>query len=442
MTRLYQKYVVFVAFLFLIFTGIFSLVEANQNSSFMTQGNDALDKGKYETAEEFFEKALIMRPENFLATRELAKVKIKLNKLNEALSLLNNILKLPISTGRNILIYMNDNVEPIHAELIDETVMAIDTSTNKENDEFSKFLKDDLVEPIPHYRVYLKKTGKIKLLPKNKNRIKYFGIPSATREQITVLKNKVKKKIIASIKVTPKEEMVRVDAGCFLMGSNKGDLDEVPVHKVCISTFKLGKYEVMQKNFQAVMGANPSENVGPNHPVDSVSWIDARDYCKKLGLRLPSEAEWEYSARAGTKTDFYWGSKVTGKEANFCDKTCELNIGDPFLSDKFRHTAPVGSFPPNSFGLFDMSGNVSEWVQDWLDVEKNYYMVSPETDPLGPRAELDTCQGVCAGAASMTHKIYRGGSWNQMASEMRSANRRESHFQLQAAGNGFRCALN
>jgi len=69
-------------------------------------------------------------------------------------------------------------------------------------------------------------------------------------------------------------------------------------------------------------------------------------------------------------------------------------------------------------------------------------MVSPKNDPLGPRAELDTCQGVCAGAASMTHKIYRGGAWNQMASEMRSANRRESHFQLQAAGNGFRCALN
>ena len=136
MTKLYQKYIVFAVFQFLILTGIFSLVEANQSLNLMTNGSDALAKGKYKTAEEFFEKALIMRPENFLATRELAKVKIKLNKLNEALSLLNNILKLPISTGRNILIYMNDNVEPIHAELIDETVMAIDTSTNKENDEF------------------------------------------------------------------------------------------------------------------------------------------------------------------------------------------------------------------------------------------------------------------------------------------------------------------
>ena len=83
MTRLYQSYVVFVALLFLIFTGIFSLVEANQSLNLMTQGSDALSKGKYEAAEEFFKKALIIRPNNFLATRELAKVKIKLNKFND-----------------------------------------------------------------------------------------------------------------------------------------------------------------------------------------------------------------------------------------------------------------------------------------------------------------------------------------------------------------------
>jgi len=226
------------------------------------------------------------------------------------------------------------------------------------------------------------------------------------------------------------------------MGSKVGDPDELPVHEVCISSFKLSKYEVKQKNYQAVMKVNPSENVGADHPADSVSWLDARDYCKKMGFRLPSEAEWEYAARGGTQTEFYWGNKVTGKEGNCCDSTCEMNIREPRVSDGFRHTAPVGSFPPNPFGLHDMSGNVSEWVQDWLDVEKNYYMVSPKKDPPGARPELDTCAGTCAGAASITNKIYRGGAWNQSVSEMRSANRRESHFQLQAAGNGFRCASN
>jgi formylglycine-generating enzyme required for sulfatase activity len=141
--------------------------------------------------------------------------------------------------------------------------------------------------------------------------------------------------------------MVSIKAGCFLMGSKMGDPDELPVHEVCISPFKLGAYEVRQKNFQAVMGVNPSENVGADYPVDSASWLDARDYCKKLALRLPLEAEWEYAARGGTQTEFYWGNKVGGKEANFCDSTCELNIRESRVSDGFRHTAPVGSF----FGL-------------------------------------------------------------------------------------------
>jgi len=442
MSRPPQRFVIFVFSQFLFFSLIVNLSQANENSRLMKLGNKALVTSEYKAAEDFFKKVLEVDPGNFLATRNLATVKIKLNKLNEALSLLNDLLKLPVAKGRDILVYMDGDPKPHSAELVDETVMVIDKSAQQENDEFSKFVKGDPAEPVPHYRVYFKKTGKMKLLPKSKNRIKYFGIPAATREKIMVLKSQVKKKLISLINVEPKEEMVSIKAGCFQMGSKVGDPDELPVHEVCISSFKLSKYEVKQKNYQAVMKVNPSENVGADHPVDSVSWLDARGYCKKLGLRLPSEAEWEYAARGGKQTEFYWGNRVTGREGNFCDSTCEMNIREPRVSDGFKHTAPVGSFPPNPFGLHDMSGNVSEWVQDWLDVEKNYYMVSPKKDPPGPRPELDTCAGVCAGAASITHKIYRGGAWNQSVSEMRSANRKESHFQLQAAGNGFRCASN
>ena len=442
MPRPPQRFVIFVFSQFLFFSLIVNLSQANETSRLMKLGNKALVTSEYKAAEDFFKKVLEVDPGNFLATRNLATVKIKLNKLNEALSLLNDLLKLPVAKGRDILVYMDGDPKPHSAELVDETVMIIDKSARQENDEFSKFVKGDPAEPVPHYRVYFKKTGKMKLLPKSKNRIKYFGIPAATREKIMVLKSQVKKNLISSINVEPEEEMVSIKAGCFQMGSKVGDSDELPVHEVCISSFKLSKYEVKQKNYQAVMKVNPSENVGADHPVDSVSWLDARGYCKKLGLRLPSEAEWEYAARGGKQTEFYWGNRVTGREGNFCDSTCEMNIREPRVSDGFRHTAPVGSFSPNPFGLHDMSGNVSEWVQDWLDVEKNYYMVSPKKDPPGPRPELDTCDGTCAGAASITHKIYRGGAWNQKVSEMRSANRRESHFQLQAAGNGFRCASN
>jgi len=442
MPRPPQQLVIFIFSQLLFFSLIFNSSQASETSRLMKLGGKALVKSQYKVAEGFFEKVLEVEPGNFLATRNLATVKIKLNKLNEALSLLNDLLKLPVAKGRNIFVYMDGDPKPHSAELVDETVMIIDKSARQENDEFSKFVKGDPAEPVPHYRVYFKKTGKMKLLPKSKNRIKYFGIPAATREKIMVLKSQVKKKLISSINVEPKEEMVSIKAGCFQMGSKVGDPDELPVHEVCISSFKLSKYEVKQKNYQAVMKVNPSENVGADHPVDSVSWLDARGYCKKLGLRLPSEAEWEYAARGGKQTEFYWGNRVTGREGNFCDSTCEMNIREPRVSDGFRHTAPVGSFPPNPFGLHDMSGNVSEWVQDWFDIDKKYYMVSPKKDPPGARPELDTCAGTCAGAASITNKIYRGGAWNQSVSEMRSANRKESHFQLQAAGNGFRCASN
>ena len=442
MPRPPQQLVIFIFSQLLFFSLIFNSSQASETSRLMKLGNKALVTGEYKVAEGFFEKVLEVEPGNFLATRNLATVKIKLNKLNEALSLLNDLLKLPVAKGRNIFVYMDGDPKPHSAELVDETVMIIDKSARQENDEFSKFVKGDPAEPVPHYRVYFKKTGKMKLFPKSKNRIKYSGIPAATREKIMVLKSQVKKKLISSINVKPKEEMVSIKAGCFQMGSKVGDSDELPVHEVCISSFKLSKYEVRQKNYQAVMKVNPSENVGADHPVDSVSWLDARGYCKKLGLRLPSEAEWEYAARGGKQTEFYWGNRVTGREGNFCDSTCEMNIREPRVSDGFRHTAPVGSFPPNPFGLHDMSGNVSEWVQDWFDIDKKYYMVSPKKDPPGARPELDTCAGTCAGAASITNKIYRGGAWNQSVSEMRSANRKESHFQLQAAGNGFRCASN
>ena len=249
MTRLSESFKITVFFQFLFFLIAIHTSQANQYSDLMESGKDALIAKNYKVAEGFFKKALEVQPGNYLAIRDLAKIKIELNKLHEALALLNDLLKLPIAKGRDIHIYLEGDPKPHIAELVDETVMVIDKSTQQKNEELSKFLKGDPNKPVPHYRIYLKETGKMKLLPKSKNRIKYFGIPASTREKITSLKNQVKKKIIASIKVKPKEEMVSIKAGCFLMGSKVGDPDELPVHEVCISPFKLGAYEVRQKNF-------------------------------------------------------------------------------------------------------------------------------------------------------------------------------------------------
>ena len=419
-----------------------SLTGAEEISDLLMSGNRALVHGNYHDAETLLGKALKIDPGNYKIIRLLADIKIKLEKYEEAERLLDRLLEMPVATGRDILVYIEGDPEPQEAELVDESVMAVDESAQDEDaNQFSKFLKSVPKEPVPHYRVNFKKSGKMKLLPKSKTRIKYYGIPTATREQIMDLKTQILKKIIAAQQEKPVEEMVSIKGGCFQMGSNSGGPDEQPVHEVCISPFKMDKYEVRQKNFQAVTGLNPSQHVASELPVDSVTWEEARDYCKTLGLRLPTEAEWEYSARAETQTEFYWGNTVTGKEGNFCDSTCELNIREPGATDGFKHSAPAGSFPANPFGLFDMAGNVNEWVQDWRDVEKRYYLISPKTDPPGPRSELNACSGVsCVGAFSITSKMYRGGSWNQKAAEMRSANRRDSHFQLRAEGNGFRCA--
>ena len=422
----------------MMLAGGVNLALAQENLGSMADGEKAFLLGEYGEAEKIYGSALEIDPDNYILLKAQANTKIKLKKFIEAEKLLDKILSMPLATGRDILIHTEGGL--LEAELVDETVMALDTSA-KSDDAFSKFLKKDHEGPVPHYRVFLKKTGKMKIFRKSQTRIQYSGIPAATREKVETLRVEVMKKIISADQTEPEWEPVVIPAGCFEMGSELGDPDERPVHKVCVSSFKMAKYEVRQNFFQTIMGYNPSQYVGGDMPVDTVSWEGARNYCKKMGLRLPTEAEWEYAIRGGTQGEYYWGDNITGKEANFCDSTCDLNNREPNLTDGFKNSAPVGSFPPNAFGLYDMAGNVSEWVLDWMAINENYYLMGPTKNPQGPRPELDTCSGVdCVGAFSITQKVYRGGAWNQGIPSMRSANRKDAHFQLKADGTGFRCA--
>jgi formylglycine-generating enzyme required for sulfatase activity len=177
-------------------------------------------------------------------------------------------------------------------------------------------------------------------------------------------------------------EFVRIDPGTFVMGCAARETQpcndtEKPAHRVGVTRgFELGRYEVTQAQWEAVMGTNPSALKGPTRPVDNVTWQDAQEFIARLNAgndgyryRLPTEAEWEYAARAGS----------AGPEA------------DPLASEPFGWfntnsegaTHPVGQKLPNAWGLFDMQGNVSEWVADWYD--DFYYANSPELDPTGPR---------------------------------------------------------
>jgi formylglycine-generating enzyme required for sulfatase activity len=215
-------------------------------------------------------------------------------------------------------------------------------------------------------------------------------------------------------------EMVKIPGGRFLMGSPETeaerDQDEGPQHYVNVPEFLMGKYTVTQAQWQAVMGNNPSQFKGKNRPVENVSWNDATKFCQKLSkktgrdYRLPSEAEWEYACRAGTTTPFYFGETITPELVNYNGN--ETYGNGPEGKDR-EETTDVGIFPPNSFGLYDMHGNVYEWCQDvWHD---NY-----------DGAPVDGSAWVNGGNSS--RRVRRGGFWYSNPGRCRSASRSTSYF--------------
>jgi formylglycine-generating enzyme required for sulfatase activity len=194
-----------------------------------------------------------------------------------------------------------------------------------------------------------------------------------------------------------KMEMILIPAGEFMMGSEKGGKNEKPIHKVRITKpFYIGKYEVTQEQWLAVMGTNPNDfTIGAKYPVEKVSWYDCQDFAKKVGekvgggaFRLPTEAEWEYACRAGTTTEYSFGDsdRALGAYAWYGGSYGNAGI----------EAHPVGGKMPNAWGLYDMHGNAFEWCEDWYG--DSYYFESPADDPQGPSV----------GDA----RVIRGGSWN------------------------------
>ena len=201
-------------------------------------------------------------------------------------------------------------------------------------------------------------------------------------------------------------EFVIVPEGTFWMGKAFGTLsprNEIPLHQVTLSKpFYMGKYEVTQKQWQTLMGNNPSAyKTGNNHPVEQVSWEDVQNFIRRLNskektdiYRLPTEAEWEYACRSGGKNEIYSGGNNLEKVGWYDEKP------------KPGHH-PVGEKAPNGLGLYDMSGNVYEWVQDIYN-EQAYYNL-PSKDPVY--------------TSSGSHRVSRGGSWVGYAGYTRCANR-------------------
>lgn len=217
---------------------------------------------------------------------------------------------------------------------------------------------------------------------------------------------------------------VKIDPGCFLMGKDSDIKESSPIespqHKVCISKpFYVGETEVTQKQWESVMGTNPSKRKAQYNPVDKVSWNDTQEFIKKLNsqvnghsFRLPTEAEWEYCARAGSNTLFHFGSKPN-----------DLSFYGWFGDEGYGGAShEVALKKPNQWGLYDMHGNVWEWVQDWYD--PNYYSKSQNTDPQGPE--------------SGEYRVYRGGSWVGKAINLRTSLRYSGLPSIKTNDIGFR----
>jgi formylglycine-generating enzyme required for sulfatase activity len=219
-------------------------------------------------------------------------------------------------------------------------------------------------------------------------------------------------------------KLVLIPAGKFMMGSPDSELDraknEGPQHEVTISKpFYMGMTEVTQAQYEAVMAKNPSFLRAPANPVERVSWDDAVAFCRRLSaktsktFRLPTEAEWEYACRAGGKTRFSFG-----------DSDSALGDYAWWQGNSGGHTYPVGLKKPNPWGLYDMTGNVTEWCADWY----GSYSDKASTDPQGPR--------------SGSNCVLRGGSYAlKTADQGRSAHRHNEDPASRYINAGFRCVM-
>lgn len=237
----------------------------------------------------------------------------------------------------------------------------------------------------------------------------------------------------------------KIPSGSFMMGSNKGQPDERPVHRVDISEFYVGVYEVTQKQFNTVMGYNPSVIKGNNLPVDLLDWNEANSFCEKLSqldgkkYRLATEAEWEYVAcGVDDVKDNVWGNNNTPeidkiKFANVADENyynknggfsgTDLHFKDYY--DGFSGPSPVGSFKPNEFGIYDLAGNVFEWCQDWY--KEFYYAASSSNNPKGPSSGIGKCM--------------RGGGWGNPVRYSRMRGRFQNKIDFKDYTVGFRVVM-
>jgi formylglycine-generating enzyme required for sulfatase activity len=259
------------------------------------------------------------------------------------------------------------------------------------------------------------------------------GNTATANRTVTVVGNRS-----VDLNATVAMDMLWVPSGTFTMGSPTTEAgrqsDREDEHNVSLTQgFYLGKYEVTQAQYEAVIGTNPSEfnaTGNGNRPVEKVNWTEAVAFCTQLTTQeqaagrlpagwayvLPTESQWEYACRAGTTTAYSWGATIASSNANY---NWDGGVND---GNDFKQTRDVGQYAANPWGFFDMHGNVWEWTADWYQAA--YPIGNPVIDPTGP--------------ASGSYRVIRGGSWNNTGPYLRSAARYSNTPSYRSYGFGFR----
>ena len=275
--------------------------------------------------------------------------------------------------------------------------------------------------------------------------------------------------VTEQVSPTDGAKMVLIPAGEFWMGTDANEIpqlvqwakkyasdaqaswfeDEAPRHKVYVDAFYIDKYEVTVAQYQKFIDAtgypkpafwDDSRFNAPTQPVVGVTWYDAMTYAKWAGKRLPTEAEWEKAARGGLEgKKFPWGDQdPDGSQCNFADKNApsEFTWADRNANDGYQYTAPVGKYPPNGYGLYDIAGNVWEWCLDKYD--SGFYAKSSGRNPVGGATNITD---IISDFTNVTnHRVLRGGSWSDNPYHVRVADREFNYPSYPNYYLGFRCA--
>ncbi len=236
--------------------------------------------------------------------------------------------------------------------------------------------------------------------------------------------------------------LMYVPAGEFTMGSDNGEYNEKPVHRVFLDAYWIDQTEVTNGQYAECVtsgGCTPppasssytntyfyGNSQFDDYPVIRVYWNQAQAYCEWAGRRLPTEAEWEKAARGENGNIYPWGNTFDGSKLNFCDANCSFDWADKSIDDGYADVSPVGNFPNgvSPYGAYDMAGNVWEWVNDWYG--GTYYQGSPSSNP--------------SGAGSGDYRVLRGGSWYNVNHYARSVSRKMYIPSSSSSDFGFRCS--